>query len=67
MGELRTAQILNSGEKMWKMPIGRLESVGNNIKIGLENWNVCVWTVVIGLGLRASGGLCRREDKTSGS
>jgi len=50
---------------MWKMPIGRLESVGNNIKIGLENWNVCMWTVVIGLGLRASGGLCRREDKTS--
>jgi len=44
-----------------------LESVGNDIKIGLEDWTECIWTVVIGLRLRASGGLCRREDKTLGS
>jgi hypothetical protein len=36
MEELRTAQMLNSGEKMLKMPVGRLESVGGNIKTGLE-------------------------------
>jgi len=48
------------------VPIGRLESVGNYIKIGMEKWNVCMWTVVIGLRLRESGGLCRREGKTSG-
>jgi hypothetical protein len=57
MGERRGVYRVLVGKPEGKRPLGRpRRTVEDNIKIGLQEWDVCVWTSSIWLRIGTGGG-----------